>query len=63
MDYNSFTLKAQEEIRHYLLEPYQDVEVSVHQVKKNNGIEYMALLLHRLGEVISPQIYLEGFFE
>lgn len=63
MDYKSFTLKVQEEIGRYLPEPYQDVEASVHQVQKNNGIEYTALLLHRPGEVISPQIYLEDPFE
>lgn len=63
MDYKSFTLKVQEEIKRYLPEPYQDVEASVHQVKKNNGIEHMALLLHRPEETISPQISLEGPFE
>lgn len=43
MDYKSFTLQVQEEIGRYLPEPYQDVEASVHQVQKNNGIEYTAL--------------------
>lgn len=63
MDYDKFILAVQEQIRNYLPELYQDVEVSVRKVKKNNDIERMALVLHRPGEVIAPQLYLEDSYE
>lgn len=63
MDYGKFILKIQEQITRYLPEPYQDAEVSVHKVKKNNDTELMALILQRPGETILPQFYLEQPYE
>ena len=62
MDYNHFIEQIQKLILMYLPEQYQDVEISVHNVTKNNNTELTALLIHRQGEAVSPQIYLEPFF-
>lgn len=62
MDYNDFLSQIQEQILKYLPEQYRDADVSIHKTIKNNNTELMALLIHRQGESISPQIYLEPFF-
>ncbi|MCH1948140.1 DUF5688 family protein [Enterocloster sp. OA13] len=62
MDYNHFIEQIQKLILKYLPEQYQDVEMSVHNVTKNNNTELTALLIHRQGETVSPQVYLEPFF-
>lgn len=63
MDYGKFISEIQEQLTRYLPEQYQDSEVSVHKVKKNNDTEVMALVLRRPEKAISPQLYLEQAFE
>lgn len=36
-------------------------EVTERRIKKNNGIELQAVIINRMGQVISPVIYLEPF--
>lgn len=63
MNYDSFVLEVQRQIVGHLPEQYQDVEVFANKVKKNNDTELTALVLHKPGETISPQLYLEQPFE
>lgn len=63
MNYDSFVLEVQRQIVGHLPEQYQDVEVFANKVKKNNDTELTALVLHKPGETISPQLYLEQSFE
>ena len=62
MDYNHFIEQIQKLILEHLPEQYRNADVSIHKTVKNNNTELMALLIHRQGENISPQIYLEPFF-
>lgn len=63
MNYDSFALEVQRQIARHLPEQYQDVEVFINKVKKNNDTEFTALVLHKPGETVSPQLYLEQPFE
>lgn len=63
MDYQTFTSEIQKEIMRQLPEQYQDVQATINKVTKNNGTEFVGLMLHRPGESVSPQLYLEQPYE
>ena len=63
MTYNEFEVYVKENIKWYLPEEYQDAEVSVKNIKKNNGLVLKGLMIKKEGESITPTIYLEDFYE
>lgn len=62
MDYKEFLTEIQKRILEYMPEQYQDAEVTIRKIIKNNNTEHMALELCRQSKEISPLIYLEQPF-
>lgn len=58
-----FTEDVMQQIKDYLPEEYQNVECTVENREKNNGIIRRGLSLSQPGERISPIIYMEPFYE
>ncbi|ADL05284.1 DUF5688 family protein [Lacrimispora saccharolytica] len=62
MNFIEYAESVRENILDYLPQEYQDTEVHINKVNKNNGLELTAISL-RGKENISPNIYLEPFFQ
>jgi hypothetical protein len=62
MNFKEYAEAVRENILDYLPQEYQDTEVHINKVNKNNGLELTAISL-RGKENISPNIYLEPYFE
>lgn len=62
MDFNEFIEYIREHILEYMDVP-DDAVAKTHQVMKNNGVMLEGLSIHREGEPLSPNIYLNSFYE
>lgn len=62
MNYQEFKDFAAENIKDYLPEKYQDAEVAVREITKNNNMKLEGLLVKLLEQNVSPTIYLNDFF-
>lgn len=60
MDFQSFTAKVKRATEDYLGDSCQ---VEIHKVTKNNGIRLYGMSIRQRGELTSPTIYLEPFYE
>ena len=56
---NEFAQNVKEELGAVMPE----CEVMINDVVKNNGIMFKSIIVHRKGSHMSPQIYLEGYYE
>lgn len=63
MDNREFLNRIKNEILDYLPEPYQDAEVFLMKVRKNNDVMLDALAIRNKGERVIPQIYLKEWYE
>lgn len=63
MDYQEFKTYIKEHIKDYLAERYQNADVSIMAVKKNNNRELDGLQIRLAEENICPSIYLNHYFE
>ena len=63
MNYEEFKMEVADSIKDYLPLKYEDAEVSVNRVLKNNDTVLDGLLIRVEGSNISPSIYLNGFYE
>lgn len=61
MDYESFLSYVQRNILYYL-DLDEEVTAEVRKSYKNNGIVLDGLSIHRSGEQMSPNLYLNGYF-
>lgn len=41
----------------------QDYQIRAHKVNKNNGVKYVGLDLRKNGEIVTPVVYLNDYFE
>ena len=62
MKLNEYAENVKANILEYLPQEYQDAEVQINKVSKNNGLELTAISI-KGNENICPNIYLEPFFE
>lgn len=62
MKFNDYVDAVKEDIRDYLPEEYQNVNINIYKVPKNNGVELTVLIL-KGNENICPNIYLEPYYE
>lgn len=63
MTYNEFKCSIVSGIKEYLPNKYSDAMVSFNPVLKNNGLILDALHIHRKGSNVTPNIYLNSFYE
>lgn len=62
LDYQDFLKYVENGITEYLPESYQDAQISIGTINKNNGKKLDGLTIIRPGENISPTIYLNDFY-
>ena len=62
MNYTEFKTEIQNNIKDFLPEKFKDYDVTVRQIKKNNGITLDGLMI-KGPERISPTMYLNEFFD
>lgn len=60
MDFREFVNEIKSEVECKLSKEYQ---VDLNHVLKNNGIELVGLVIHRDGDSIAPNIYLNDFYD
>ena len=63
MNFEEFGNSVAENIKGYLPEEYADAAVSLQEVIKNNDTRLTGLMVRRYDSIITPTIYLEGYFE
>lgn len=63
MDNREFLNRMKHEILDYLPEQYQDAEVFLMKIRKNNDVMLDALAIRNKGEKVIPQIYLKEWYE
>ena len=64
MNFKQFCEQIKENILGNLpAEEYADASVSLNRITKNNGVNYVGLAIKKAGSNISPQIYLDSFYE
>lgn len=63
MDNKEFLNRMKHEILDYLPEQYQDAEVFLMKIRKNNDVMLDALAIRNKGEKVIPQIYLKEWYE
>ncbi len=63
MDFEEFKEQVITEIKDYLPAEYENATVELHEVYKNNDVKLDSLTIHREDSNISPNIYLNSFFE
>lgn len=63
MTLQEFANKVKDAIKDYLPPEYQDVEVEVTTVPKNNGVEYTGLMLIEAESGFGPTLYLEDYYK
>ena len=62
MEFNEFCEYLKDHVKEYLPEEFQDANVTVARMQKNNGTELMGLSIRTEGCTISPNIYLDNYF-
>lgn len=63
LNFEEFQEYAKNHVKENMSKEFENAEVELNTVQKNNGLELHALLVRSEGSNISPTIYLEGFFE
>lgn len=63
MDYQEFLDQVCQQVRDYLPPSFQTAEISINKVVKNNDLTLDGLVIHREGDTVVPQIYLNRYFE
>ena len=63
MTYEEFKKEVVEQIKDFLPAEYQNAEVKIQDVIKNNDTHVSGLTIRNEEEIISPTLYLENFFE
>lgn len=63
MDNREFLNRIKNEILNYLPEQYQDAEVFITQIRKNNDVMLDAMAIKNKEERVIPQIYLKEWYE
>lgn len=63
MDNREFLNRMKHEILDYLPEQYQNAEVFLMKIRKNNDVMLDALAIRNKGEKVIPQIYLKEWYE
>ena len=63
LSFTEFQEQVTEEIKNHLPEQYANADVVINTVTKNNGMKLQALSVRPEGKVVTPNIYLEGFYE
>ena len=62
MNFEEFKTEVSEHIKDYLPTSYENAEVSIRDVIKNNDTHLSGLTIREEGEMIAPTLYLEDFF-
>lgn len=63
LNFSEFQEYVKRNISEMLPDEYQNAEVGIHTVKKNNGMELCGLTVRAQDSNIAPNIYLDGFFK
>lgn len=63
MNYDKFCNVIMENIKDYLPQEYQNAEVILTEVEKNNGVQKTGICIKNAEENAFPTIYLEGFYD
>ncbi len=63
MNFDEFTHEVADNIKMYLPPEYADAEVDIKSVIKNNDMELTGITIRNEGNNITPNIYLEGFYD
>ena len=63
MNYEEFKDEVKESIKGFLPPEYENADVRISQVIKNNGMELDALQIRKEGETITPSIYLNDIYK
>ena len=61
-EYRAFCEEVKTNMKNYLPEEYQDINISLYEATKNNGVKRIGLTFSREHEELSPKVYLEEFF-
>lgn len=62
MDYQEFQKQVAEKICDYLPEEFRGAMIGVHNIQKNNGVIWDALVIRHPGDNAAPNIYLNGYY-
>lgn len=62
-DFDAFQKYVKDHIKEYLPDEFADAEVSLHTVNKNNGKQLHGITIHTKDNPVSPNIYLDQFYE
>ncbi len=63
MNFDEFKQQVADEIKDYLPKEFENAEVSLTKVLKNNDVELDAIIVKQEDVNIAPTIYLRGFFD
>jgi len=63
MEFKQFVEEVQENIKKYLPSRYQDAEVRMQEVNKNNGVKLNGLIVQQPDSDVAPTIYMEEYYE
>lgn len=63
MNYQEFKNFIMENIKNYLPDKYQDAEIMIHPVRKNNGVDLDGIIIRLPDQNICPNIYLNSFYQ
>ena len=63
MTYDEFCEKVKKDLLELLPDDYQNAEIVVESIKKNNGLIYEGISARMPGENISPIVYLNSYYE
>ena len=63
MEFHEFCEYLKEHVKDYLPNDLKDAEVSLATIQKNNGTELTGLSIRASGKSISPNIYLDNFYQ
>ena len=63
MDFEEFTQQVAKEVKRFLPEKYDNAEITLQEVTKNNDQQLTGLMIKMEDTNIAPNIYLEGYFE
>ncbi|MCR5234957.1 MAG: DUF5688 family protein [Lachnospiraceae bacterium] len=63
MDFERFTKDVADNIKMFLPPEYADADVELKKVIKNNDMELTGIMIHRDDNNITPNIYLDGYYD
>jgi len=63
MDFDEFKEQVAKEVKRFLPEKYDNAEITLQEVTKNNDQQLTGLMIKTEDTNIAPNIYLEGYFE